>query len=109
MTSPGLLEDLASEPHNYSVKSPPVAVCEAVATDCQADETLLALFIGVNRHAWLFTSRRLLMLRRAGLLEKRLAGQKLIDFSGAAHPNLAEILRLTRVRREIPVGGDFLA
>ncbi len=99
MTSPGLLESLTPAAE-YAVTPSFIA---ADYDSSVANETMLALFLGVNHHAWVFTSSRLLMLKRAKPLARALAGRKMINFAGADSLSLTEVLKQARVRSEIPV------
>src|SRR6185295_9283679 len=74
MTSLGALESLVAPQPLFE------RVGEAAAA---AGEAPLALFIGVNHVAYLFTTERLLILKRAKPLARELAGRKIIDFMRA--------------------------
>ncbi|HZS06912.1 MAG TPA: hypothetical protein VFD58_18900 [Blastocatellia bacterium] len=102
MTSPGLLEILNPGAESATTPSLPAAASEVAGTG--QDEALLALFIGVNHQAYLFTSRRLLILRRVKPLVRQLSGRRLIDLTeDSAGLSLPEVFRQTRIKKEIPV------
>jgi hypothetical protein len=103
MTSPGLLESLSSAADGTVTQSRIAAEYESSVVT-RTDERMLALFLGVNHHAWVFTSSRLLMLKRAKPLARLLAGRKMISFTGAQHAlKLEDVLEQARIRSEILV------
>jgi hypothetical protein len=95
MTSLGTLESLAAQEPLFE------SVGEALAA---ADEAPLALFIGVNHLAYLFTTRRFLLLKRARPLARELAGRKIIDFMRApVEFGLEDVLSKTRIKAEFAI------
>lgn len=95
MTSLGALESLVAPQPLFE------RVGEAAAA---ADEAPLALFIGVGHVAYLFTTERLLILKRAKPLARELAGRKIIDFMRAPVSfGLEAILSKTRIKAEFPI------
>ncbi|MFN0119368.1 MAG: hypothetical protein ACKV2V_02585 [Blastocatellia bacterium] len=74
----------------------------ANATDNR--EKLLMMFIGAGRQIWIFTSRRLLVLRKTRALTRLFAGDRLINLRDRDHESdLREWIGVSAVLREIPV------
>src|SRR5438477_13157690 len=95
MTSLGTLESLVA--HQPLFESADLAVATA-------DEAPLALFIGVGHLAYLFTTERFLVLKRAKPLARELAGRKMIDFVRAPVSfGLEEVLSKTQIKAEFPI------
>src|SRR2546427_10077667 len=97
MTSLGSLESLAS-PQPFLQRN------EALESAAPVDEAPLALFIGAGYVAYLFTTRRFLILKRAKPLVRAAAGCKLIDFKRTAVDfGLEEMLGWTAIKAEFPI------
>lgn len=104
MTSPGILESLKFGSEGASLASAKLFSESQTATAAATDEHPLAFFLGVNQHAWLFTSQRLLMLKGNKSLARQMAGGSVVDFARSRHAlSVTEILEQTRIRQEIPV------
>ena len=95
LTSLGTLESLSLHPPLIESVGENVTV---------AEEKPLALFLGVNHLAYLFTTQRFLVLKRAKPLARELAGRKIIDFMrGPINFGLEEVLSKTQIKAEFPM------
>ncbi len=70
----------------------------------QREEVPLALFLGANYSAFLFTTWRFIFLKQAQSLARVMAGRRIIDFtSRPADFTLAEILNQAKIKAEFPI------
>lgn len=70
----------------------------------EEDETPIALFIGVNQRAYLFTSCRLLILKKTKPLARFMSGRMMTDFTSVlSSETVGELLAHAAVKEEIPL------
>ncbi len=97
MSSLSLWESVAA----YQVISERGSEAEVVAP---GEEFPLALFLGANYSAFLFTTQRFIFLKQTQPLARAMAGHRIINFTGrAADFTLAEILSQAKIKTEFPI------